>query len=109
MLLGNAQSRHSARATEMWSGAAETKTPKDAVIDASWPELDESALTKSSQTIVAQVNGKVRAKLEIPADADKAATEAAALDDANVKRFLEGVTVRKVIVVPGKLVNIVAN
>ena len=59
--------------------------------------------------MVVQVNGKVRAKMDVAADADKAAVEAAALAQDNVQRFLEGVTVRKVIVVPGKLVNIVAN
>jgi leucyl-tRNA synthetase len=56
-----------------------------------------------------QVNGKVRAKMSAPADADRDAMESLALDQDNVKRFLDGVTVRKVIVVPGKLVNIVAN
>jgi leucyl-tRNA synthetase len=81
----------------------------DAVIDARWPACDESALVQDSVTVVAQVNGKVRAQLQLPADADKAALEAAAMADATVQRFLEGLTVRKVIVVPGKLVNIVAN
>ncbi|HHX81471.1 MAG TPA: leucine--tRNA ligase [Pseudomonadaceae bacterium] len=81
----------------------------DPVIDAPWPSHDESALVRASITVVAQVNGKVRAQLQLDADADKAAMEAAALADASVQRFLEGVTVRKVIVVPGKLVNIVAN
>ncbi|MFV1873277.1 MAG: leucine--tRNA ligase [Oleiphilus sp.] len=80
-----------------------------AVIHAQWPSLDEAALTKSSQQIVLQVNGKVRAKVELPADVDKATMESVALEDENVKRFIEGNTVRKVIVVPGKLVNIVAN
>jgi leucyl-tRNA synthetase len=54
------------------------------------------------------VNGKVRGKVQVPADADKAAVEAAALANDNVQRFIEGVTVRKVIVVPNKLVNVVA-
>ena len=66
-------------------------------------------MAKSSQQIVLQVNGKVRAKVEMPADVDKATMEAAALDDENVKRFIADNTIRKVIVVPGKLVNIVAN
>jgi leucyl-tRNA synthetase len=79
------------------------------VIDAAWPAYDESALVQDSVTIVAQVNGKVRAQIQLAADADKAAMEAAAMADATVQRFLEGLTVRKVIVVPGKLVNIVAN
>jgi leucyl-tRNA synthetase len=55
------------------------------------------------------VNGKVRAKMSVAADASKESIEAAAQQQDNVKRFLEGVAVRKVIVVPGKLVNIVAN
>jgi leucyl-tRNA synthetase len=56
-----------------------------------------------------QVNGKVRAQITVAADADRAAIEAAAMGQDNVQRFLADVTVRKVIVVPGKLVNIVAN
>jgi leucyl-tRNA synthetase len=80
-----------------------------AVMNAPWPVVDESALVRDSIEIVVQVNGKVRAKMTVAADADKATAEAAALAQDNVQRFLEGVTVRKVIVVPGKLVNIVAN
>jgi len=79
------------------------------VMNAPWPEVDEAALTRDSIDIVVQVNGKVRAKMSAPANADKAAVEALALEQDNVQRFLDGVTVRKVIVVPGKLVNIVAN
>ena len=56
-----------------------------------------------------QVNGKLRAKLEVSADISKEDMEAAALDDENVKKFSTGLTIRKVIVVPGKLVNVVAN
>ncbi|AQA17877.1 leucine--tRNA ligase [Halioglobus japonicus] len=79
------------------------------VLNAPWPSVDEDALTRDSIEMVVQVNGKVRAKMNIAANADKDAAEAAALAQDNVQRFLEGVTVRKVIVVPGKLVNIVAN
>ncbi len=79
------------------------------VIDAPWPTVDESALTRDSIQIVAQVNGKVRAKLDIAADADKETVETIAMADANVQKFIDGKTVRKVIVVPGKLINIVAN
>ena len=78
------------------------------VLNASWPTVDEAALTRDSIEIVVQVNGKVRAKMEVAADADKAALEALAVAQDNVQRFLQGVTVRKVIVIPGKLVNIVA-
>ncbi len=79
------------------------------ILDAPWPQVDESALTRDSLEIVVQVNGKVRAKMDVPADAAKDAVEAMALAQDNVQRFIEGTTVRKVIVVPGKLVNIVAN
>ena len=80
-----------------------------AVIDATWPTHDESALVQDSIQIVVQVNGKLRAKLEVSADISKEDMEAAALDDENVKKFTDGLTIRKVIVVPGKLVNVVAN
>jgi len=79
------------------------------ILDQAWPSVDENALTKTAITIVAQVNGKVRSKMEAPANADKNTLEALALNDTNVKKFIDGKTVRKVIVVPGKLVNIVAN
>lgn len=79
------------------------------VVQAGWPAVDESALEKDAITMVVQVNGKVRAKLEVPADMDKSAIEKLALEQENVTKFTEGKTVRKVIVVPGKLVNIVAN
>jgi leucyl-tRNA synthetase len=78
-------------------------------MNAPWPVVDESALSRDSIDMVVQVNGKVRAQMTVAADADKPAVEALALEQPNVMRFLEGVTVRKVIVVPGKLVNIVAN
>ncbi|QEA40365.1 leucine--tRNA ligase [Pistricoccus aurantiacus] len=77
------------------------------VIDAPWPRLDESALTRDTLELVVQVNGKLRARLEVSADASKQAIESRALEVENVQRHLEGKTVRKVIVVPGKLVNIV--
>ena len=82
---------------------------QDAVIHANWPTFDESALTVSSQQVVIQVNGKLRAKLEVPADISKADLEKLALENDNVQKFLADVTIRKVIVIPGKLVNIVAN
>jgi len=75
----------------------------------SWPELDESLLVESEIQIVVQVNGKLRAKLQVPAEISKGDLEAKALADAHVATHTEGKTVRKVIVIPGKLVNIVAN
>ena len=77
--------------------------------DSGWLVLDESALVKDEITYVVQVNGKLRAKLEVAASASKDDVEALAMADENVQRFLNDLTVRKVIVVPKKLVNIVAN
>ncbi|MBD9396126.1 leucine--tRNA ligase [Pseudomonas sp. PDM11] len=82
---------------------------EEAIIDASWPVVDESALVQDSLTLVIQVNGKLRGQIEVPADASREAVEAAARSNENVQRFTEGLTIRKVIVVPGKLVNIVAS
>ena len=79
------------------------------ILDASWPRPDEEALKQESIQYVVQVNGKVRAKIQVPADADAATAETLARDNENVQRFIGDATVRKVIVVPGKLVNIVAN
>lgn len=75
----------------------------------SWPVLDESLLVESEIQIIVQVNGKLRARLTVPADISKEDLEAQALADANVTTHTDGKTVRKVIVIPGKLVNIVAN
>jgi len=77
------------------------------VIDMRWPEADPQALVRDSIDLVVQVNGKLRGRVTVPADADRNEVEAAAMADANVKRFVEGMAVVKVIVVPGKLVNIV--
>ena len=79
------------------------------VIDAPWPKADESAMVRDQIELVVQVNGKVRARLQVATNASQADIEALALADDNVRRFTDGQTVRKVIVVPGKLVNIVAN
>ena len=79
------------------------------MLQGSWPTVDESALGRDELEIVIQVNGKVRAKISVPAAANKDSIEATALAQENVIRFIDGKTVRKVIVVPGKLVNIVAN
>lgn len=74
-----------------------------------WPELDESLLVESEIQLIVQVNGKLRARIQVPADVSKEDAEKAALGDENVTAHTDGKTVRKVIVVPGKLVNIVAN
>jgi leucyl-tRNA synthetase len=78
------------------------------ILEAGWPEVDESALQQQNIQLVVQVNGKVRARIQVPAEAGKEAIEQTALADDNVQRFIDGAQVRKVIVVPGKLVNIVA-
>ena len=78
-----------------------------AVADAPWPAVDESALGAEQLELVVQVNGKLRGRIQVPADADRAAIEQAALAEDNVKRHIDGQAVRKVIVVPDKLVNVV--
>ena len=76
--------------------------------ESEWPEVDDSALSRDELEIVVQVNGKVRGKITVPASADKAAIEAMAKEQDNVQRYLADATIKKVIVVPNKLVNIVA-
>jgi len=80
-----------------------------AIIDAGWPVLDDSALVQDSLQLVIQVNGKLRGQIDMPASASREEIEAAARVNENVLRFTDGLTIRKVIVVPGKLVNIVAS
>jgi leucyl-tRNA synthetase len=74
-----------------------------------WPSFDESKLVEDEVEIVVQVMGKVRAKMMVNKDVSKEDLEKQALENTNVQQWLEGKTVRKVIAVPGKLVNIVAN
>ncbi len=80
-----------------------------AVVEEAWPQVDESALVEDSVQYVVQVNGKLRDKLEVSKDTDKQTIEKLALETPGALRNTEGKTVRKVIVVLGKLVNIVAN
>jgi leucyl-tRNA synthetase len=88
----------------LWRQLCPTAKP---VIDMSWPQVDTQALVRDAIELVVQVNGKLRGRVTVPADADRNEVEAAAMADDNVKRFVEGMAVAKVIVVPGKLVNIV--
>ncbi len=74
---------------------------------AGWPQVDASARVRDAITVVVQVNGKVRSKLELAPGLDQAATLAAAREDENVQRYLAGVDLRKVIHVPDKLLNLV--
>jgi leucyl-tRNA synthetase len=77
------------------------------VVDAAWPVADPVALVRDNIDIVVQVNGKLRARLVLPAAADRESVERAATADENVQRFIDGKAIRKIVVVPGKLVNIV--
>ncbi len=79
----------------------------DDVLTAKWPQVDDDALVRDTIEMVVQVNGKVRAKVQVAADADKATVESAALVNENVVKFTEGKQLVKVIVVPGRLVNVV--
>jgi leucyl-tRNA synthetase len=78
-----------------------------AVVDATWPVVDESALSRAEVEIVVQVNGRLRGRVVVPSGADRDLVQDAALAEPNVKRFVDGKPVRKIIVVPGKLVNVV--
>ncbi len=77
------------------------------VMDESWPQADESALSQETLMLVVQVNGKLRGRIEVLVDASREVIEEAALADVNVSRFLENRVLRKIIVVPGRLVNMV--
>jgi leucyl-tRNA synthetase len=78
-----------------------------ALIDEQWPAVDEAALRQSTVELVVKVNGKLRARIQVPVDADDELVRAAALADPNVGKFVGSATIRKVIIVRGKLVNVV--
>jgi len=80
---------------------------QQAVVSASWPEVDTTALEQDTLELVLQVNGKLRGKMKVSVNASKDEIEAMALSDEHIKRFIEDQPVKKVIVVPKKLVNIV--
>ena len=90
----------------LWQSIGNSNTD---VENAPWPTVDKSALIEDEKLIIVQVNGKLRAKITVAADASKETVEALGLNDENVLKFTEGKTVRKVIYIPGKLLNIVAN
>ena len=77
--------------------------------DEAWPVYAEEALARDEVEVVIQVNGKLRGKITVAASADKADVEKMALAESNVAKHISGLTVRKVVVIPGKLVNVVAN
>jgi len=90
---------------ELWQGIGFTT----ALINEAWPEVDEEALVRDELELVVQVNGKRRSSIKVAASASKDDCEAAARADSGALKHLDGLTIRKVIVVPGRLVNIVAN
>jgi leucyl-tRNA synthetase len=92
-------------AEEMWSRLGHEPT----VARTGWPVVDEALLVEDSVTAIVQVQGKLKARLEVSPDISEADLEAAAMADVHVQRALEGKTVRKVIVRAPKLVNIVAS
>jgi leucyl-tRNA synthetase len=78
------------------------------LLDAPWPSVDEAALVQTELTLMLQINGKLRGDIKVPADASKEQVEALALESEPAQKALNGGTPKKVIVVPGRLVNIVA-
>jgi leucyl-tRNA synthetase len=90
-------------AEELWSKIGK----KDLASLAAWPRYEQSMLHDSEVELPVQVMGKIRARIVVPADADVKAVEAIAMADAKVKECLAGKSIKKVIVVPGKLVNVV--
>jgi leucyl-tRNA synthetase len=82
--------------------------PQTVLEDQRWPQADSAALVRDTLTLAVQINGKLRATIELPTNASKEEAEAMARAQPQVMHFLEGLNVRKVIVVPGKIVNIVA-
>jgi len=91
-------------AHELWAGLGFQST----LIDEPWPEVDESALVRDEIELMVQVNGKLRSSITVPASASKETCEACAVADEGVQKHLDGLNVVKVIVVPGRLVNLVA-
>jgi leucyl-tRNA synthetase len=91
----------------LWNELGYRKNAGADILDAAWPGVEESALVQDTITLVVQVNGKVRSKVTVAADADQANIEAMVLAEPNVRKHIDGKPVRKLIVVPGKLVNIV--
>ena len=93
--------------TQLWQDLG-FESAMGSILDAPWPEVDEKALVADDMTLVVQVNGKLRGSVTVSAQADKESIEKAALENENVKKFTEGKVIRKIIIVPKKLVNIVA-
>ena len=96
-------------AEELWDKLhSALRTPHSALSYAPWPDFDPALLVEDTLEIPVQVNGKLRDVIKVPADASEQQLESAALASDKVQQYIQGRTVRKVIVVPKKLVNIVA-
>jgi leucyl-tRNA synthetase len=93
-------------AQELWTDLGYAAKGRQ-LLDAGWPAVDESALVQDEIELVLQVLGKTRGSVLVPASADKAGIEAAALASPEAQRWMEGKPAKKVVVVPGRLVNIV--
>jgi leucyl-tRNA synthetase len=78
------------------------------IFDKPWPKADANALSLDEIELPVQVNGKVRGTIRLPSKADKTEMERLALNNENVKKFVEGKTIQKLIVVPGRIINVVA-
>jgi leucyl-tRNA synthetase len=76
-------------------------------VDQNWPVVDHAALVRETVEMVVQVQGKIRGRIEVPADADEETVTAAAMEEPNVQRFIGDAEIRKIVVVPGRLINIV--
>lgn len=87
----------------LWQALGHERAP----VEEPWPAVDEAALAQDTVEIVVQINGKLRGRVHVAAGVDEAAVREAALADEQVSKFVAGKPVRKVIVVPGKLINIV--
>jgi leucyl-tRNA synthetase len=90
-------------AEEIWLGLGHNTL----LVETAWPQADAALIVDDTATVAVQVNGKLRATLQMPRDCDKAVAEAAALADPGVQRVLEGKTPKKIVVVPNRIVNIV--
>jgi leucyl-tRNA synthetase len=87
----------------MWLDLGHPKS----LVDEPWPKADEAAMRETSVEVAVQVNGKIRARVQVPSGADEAAHKAVALADPAVKPHIEGKTLVKAVIVPGRLINLV--
>jgi leucyl-tRNA synthetase len=90
----------------LWTGLGYAACQGE-LLDAPWPQVDEAALVQDEIELVLQIAGKMRGSIRVPAQANQAMIEAAALASPEFQRFAEGRAPRKVVVVPGRLVNVV--